>query len=155
MLYQGTPPPVEQIGDYLPMDQGFTWQPLAYVIAALTTVIWFWVAAKFRASRPAGLLVWPAGMVMLWALLSLHGPWIDTAIAEGKLEKSVPGEVMSADQAAAVAAPETVPSAPEEAEAPAADEAEAAEPADAEDDAQPADAADDAAPAEASEQTPI
>jgi 4-amino-4-deoxy-L-arabinose transferase-like glycosyltransferase len=161
MLYQGTPPPVDQLGDYLPMDQGFTWQPAAYVIAALTTVIWFWAAAKFRASRPAGLLVWPAGVVMLWSLLSLHGPWIDAAIAEGKLEKSVPGEVMSADQPGATAAPEAASAEPAEAdapvEAPTGDEAPAAAAADAENEAQPADAddADDASSAEASEQTPI
>ncbi len=136
MLYQGTPPPVEQLGEYLPTDQGFTWQRLPYVIAALTTVLWFWVAAKFRASRPAGLLVWPAGVVMLWSLLSLHGPWIDAAIAEGKLEKSVPGEVMSSA-------------------APAIGETESKQSAETEgDEAQPDDAAEDASPA-TSEQRPI
>ncbi len=109
LLYQGSPPPVPGLGNYLPMDYGFRWQPAVYVTAAALTVIWLWVVMRFRASRPAALLAWPAGMVMLWSLLALHQPWLDTAIEQGTLAKAVPAEVMGlvpeADTAP-VAAPE-------------------------------------------------
>jgi hypothetical protein len=49
---------------------------------------------RFRPSRPAALLAWPVGIVMVWSLLALHQPWLDAAIAEGKLAKAVPAELM-------------------------------------------------------------
>jgi hypothetical protein len=96
LLYQGAPPPVAELEQFLPSDYGFIWQPAVYVAAAFATLIWLWVAMRFRASRPAGLLVWPAGVVMAWALLALHGPWVDQAIADGMLAKEIPGEVLTA-----------------------------------------------------------
>ncbi|MGD9299035.1 MAG: hypothetical protein PVG09_04965, partial [Thiohalocapsa sp.] len=94
LLYKGAPPPVEGLGQYLPMDQGFIWQPAVYVTAAVLTVLWLWVVMRFRPSRPAALLAWPVGIVMVWSLLALHQPWLDAAIAEGKLAKAVPAELM-------------------------------------------------------------
>ncbi|MGD9409579.1 MAG: hypothetical protein PVF12_06305 [Thiohalocapsa sp.] len=94
LLYKGAPPPVEGLGQYLPMDQGFIWQPAVYVTAAVLTVLWLWVVMRFRPSRPAALLAWPVGIVMVWSLLALHQPWLDSAIAEGKLAKAVPAELM-------------------------------------------------------------
>jgi len=93
LLYQGSPPPVEGLDNYLPMDYGFHWQPAVYVTAAALTVIWLWLVMRARSSRPAGLLAWPAGVVMAWSLLALHQPWLNAAIDEGKLQKAVPAEV--------------------------------------------------------------
>lgn len=103
LLYQGEPPPVTGLGDYLPTDQGFTWQPVVYVTAALLTVIWLWAVMRFRPSRPAALLAWPVGVVMVWSLLALHQPWLDAAIAEGKLAKAVPEELVPEPAAAPAA----------------------------------------------------
>jgi hypothetical protein len=94
LLYQGEPPPVDGLGNYLPMDQGFQWQPAVYVTAAVLTVVWLWAVLRFRPSRPAALLAWPVGVVMVWCLLALHQPWIDAAIVEGKLAKAVPAELL-------------------------------------------------------------
>mgnify|MGYP006271915127 FL=1 len=104
LLYLGEPPPVDGLGNYLPMDQGFQWQPVAYVTAAVLTVVWLWVVLRFRPSRPAALLAWPVGMVMVWSLLALHQPWIDAAIAEGKLAKSVPEQLVPEPAPAAMPA---------------------------------------------------
>jgi 4-amino-4-deoxy-L-arabinose transferase-like glycosyltransferase len=105
LLYRNEPPPVAMLGDYLPMDYSFQWQPVVYITAAVVTVIWFWALIRFRPSRPAALLVWPAGVVMVWSLLALHQPWIDAAIADGKLAKSVPAQLIP-DTAAASEATE-------------------------------------------------
>jgi 4-amino-4-deoxy-L-arabinose transferase-like glycosyltransferase len=105
LLYQGAPPPVEPLGQYLPMDYGFNWQPAIYVTAAVVTVIWFWALMRYRPSRPAALLVWPVGVVMVWSLLALHQPWIDAAIADGTLAKTVPAALVP--DAASNTAPDT------------------------------------------------
>ncbi|WP_295543094.1 hypothetical protein [uncultured Thiohalocapsa sp.] len=94
LLYQGEPLPVNGLGNYLPTDQGFEWQPAVYVTAALLTVIWLWAVMRFRPSRPAALLAWPVGVVMVWSLLALHQPWIDAAIAEGTLAKAMPAALL-------------------------------------------------------------
>jgi 4-amino-4-deoxy-L-arabinose transferase-like glycosyltransferase len=94
LLYQGEPPPVEGLGAFLPMDQGFTWQPAVYLTAAVLTVIWLWLVMRFRPSRPAALLAWPAGVVMVWSLLALHQPWLDAAMTEGRLAKRLPLELL-------------------------------------------------------------
>lgn len=66
--------------DYLPADFAFVWQPVAFVTAALFTVVWVWIAVRFRPPQVASLLAWPAGIVMLWGLVAmLHLPWIDAA----------------------------------------------------------------------------
>jgi 4-amino-4-deoxy-L-arabinose transferase-like glycosyltransferase len=93
LMHQGEPPPVEALGQYLPMDYGFQWQPAVYVTAAVLTLIWLWAVMRFRPSRPAALLAWPAGVVMVWSLVALHQPWIDAAIAEGTLAKAIPAEL--------------------------------------------------------------
>jgi 4-amino-4-deoxy-L-arabinose transferase-like glycosyltransferase len=94
LLYQGEPPPLEGLGNYLPMDYGFQWQPAVYVTAAAATVIWLWVVMRFRPSRPAALLAWPTGVVMVWSLVALHQPWLDAAIEEGTLAKALPAELL-------------------------------------------------------------
>jgi 4-amino-4-deoxy-L-arabinose transferase-like glycosyltransferase len=79
-IFQGTVPPVPYLDQYLPMDFKVELQPIAYGVAAVLTLIWVWIAFKFRPPRAAALLIWPAGIVMLWALVvTLHLPWLDAA----------------------------------------------------------------------------
>jgi 4-amino-4-deoxy-L-arabinose transferase-like glycosyltransferase len=82
-MYAGQPFQHPLLAQYLPMDFDFVWQPVAYVAAALVTVLWLWVAMRFRPPRSAALLAWPVGVVMLWGLVSLlHLPWVDAAVTE-------------------------------------------------------------------------
>ncbi len=106
LLYLGEPPPVDALGNYLPTDQTFQWQPTAYLTAAALTVIWLWAVLRFRPSRPAALLAWPAGVVMVWSLLALHQPWLDAAITDGTLAKTVPAEILPEPATPAAAEPE-------------------------------------------------
>lgn len=124
ILYQGEPPPVAWLGQYLPTDYDFQWQPVVYVTAAAVTLIWLWAVTRFRPSRPAALLAWPAGIVMVWCLLALHQPWIDAGIAEGKLDKAVPAELLPDATGAGTAEP----TAPASADTPAAGAEPAAAP---------------------------
>ncbi|MCG6942432.1 MAG: hypothetical protein LJE69_14415 [Thiohalocapsa sp.] len=94
LLYKGTPPPVEGLGTYLPMEYSFHWQPAVYITAAAVTVIWLWLVMRSRSSQPPALLAWPVGVVMVWSLLALQQPWLEMAIEQGTLEKAVPAELM-------------------------------------------------------------
>jgi len=79
-MFTGQPLQHGALAQYLPMDFGFVWHPVAFVTAAFFTVIWLWIAMRLRAPRRASLLVWPAGVIMLWGLVSLlHLPWVDAA----------------------------------------------------------------------------
>jgi len=123
ILYQGSPPPIAGLAKYLPTDYEFQWQPAVYVTGAAVSLIWLWVVMRFRPSRPAALLAWPVGIVMFWSLLALHQPWIDAAIAEGKLAKTVPAELLPD------ASPAALPAGPAPSDTPAAGDAPAAAPA--------------------------
>lgn len=112
LLYKGAPLPVEVLDKYLPADYGFQWQPAVYVTAAALTVIWLWLVMRSRPSRPAGLLAWPAGVVMVWSLLALHQPWLDAAIEQGSLSKSVPAELIQLLPKEGGSAPDAGESAP-------------------------------------------
>jgi len=79
-MFTGQPLQHAALATYLPMDFGFVWHPAAFVTAAFFTVIWVWIAMRLRAPRRGSLLVWPAGVIMLWGLVSLlHLPWVDAA----------------------------------------------------------------------------
>jgi 4-amino-4-deoxy-L-arabinose transferase-like glycosyltransferase len=79
-MFTGQPLQHGALAAYLPMDFDFVWRPVAFVTAAFFTFVWVWILMQFRAPRRASLLVWPAGIVMLWGLVSLlHLPWVDAA----------------------------------------------------------------------------
>lgn len=65
-MFTGQPLQHGALAAYLPTDFAFVWHPVAFITAAFFTVIWLWIAMRFRAPRPASLLAWPAGVIMLW-----------------------------------------------------------------------------------------
>ncbi|MGB5835057.1 MAG: hypothetical protein WBG92_24150 [Thiohalocapsa sp.] len=79
-MLTGQPFQHDLLAQYLPTEFAFVWHPVAFVAAALFSVLWLWVAMRFRPPRAAALLTWPAGIILLWGLLAfLHLPWIDAA----------------------------------------------------------------------------
>lgn len=83
-MFTGQPFQDDLLARYLPTDFAFVWRPVAYITAAVFTVVWLWIAMHFRPPRVASLLVWPAGIIMLWGLIALlHLPWIDAAKSHG------------------------------------------------------------------------
>lgn len=102
-MFTGQPLQHGALAAYLPTDFDFVWHPVAFITAAFFTVIWIWIAARFRAPRSASLLAWPAGVIMIWGLAALlHLPWLDAANAYR-------GDASQASVPAAVADPVTVP----------------------------------------------
>jgi len=82
-MYTGQPLQHGVLAEYLPIDFDFVWHPVAFITAAFFTVFWVWIAMRFRAPRPASLLAWPAGVIMLWGLAALlHLPWFDAALRD-------------------------------------------------------------------------
>jgi 4-amino-4-deoxy-L-arabinose transferase-like glycosyltransferase len=78
-MLTGQPYQSELLAQYVQTGGEFAWQPIAFVGAALLTLLWFWVAMKFRRARAGALMVWPAGVVLLWGLVSLlHQPWLES-----------------------------------------------------------------------------
>jgi 4-amino-4-deoxy-L-arabinose transferase-like glycosyltransferase len=82
LKYEGQLPDIAQVTAVLPADHAFLFNAQAYLVAAVLTVIWLWILLRYRAPSPAALLVWPAGVVMSWALLTLHQPLADQLIQE-------------------------------------------------------------------------
>jgi hypothetical protein len=82
-MYTGQPLQHGVLAEYLPMEFDFVWHPVAFITAAFFTLFWIWIAMRFRAPRPASLLAWPAGVIMLWGLVALlHLPWFDAAVRD-------------------------------------------------------------------------
>ncbi|EGV31675.1 transmembrane protein [Thiorhodococcus drewsii AZ1] len=87
-------PEIAQLNAFIPADYSFVFQPGLYLVAAFATVIWLWIVMRFRSPNPSALLVWPAGVVMAWALLTLHQPLMDQIIAErGMIKEPVVGQI--------------------------------------------------------------
>ncbi len=90
-MFTGQPLQHGVLAEHLPMDFDFVWHPAAFITAAFFTVIWLWIAMRFRAPRPASLLAWPAGVIMLWGLVALlHLPWFDAALRDADNATDVP-----------------------------------------------------------------
>lgn len=131
LRFQGLLPEVEQLTALIPDGYSFVFQPHLYLVAAALTVFWLWTLMRFRAPEPAGLLAWPAGVVMAWVLLIHHQPLVDQVVAQrGLIQEPVRGVVVTLQapaqaSAAAVVSDDAVSTAP----AAAASEQSAAEPA--------------------------
>lgn len=133
LKYEGQLPDIEQVAAVLPADHSYPFNAQAYLAAAVLTVIWLWILLRYRAPSPAALLAWPAGVVMSWALLTLHQPLADQLIQERGLITGLTLEppilMVQAPQAAeSAAAPSSAPAQPEASSAPAAPEPATAAP---------------------------
>ena len=101
-MFTGQPLQHGVLADYLPMDFDFVWHPVAFITAAVFTVVWLWIAMRFRAPRPASLLAWPAGVIMVWGLVALlHLPWVDAAVRTDTASDATVAAPMQAASAAA------------------------------------------------------
>mgnify|MGYP001809642955 FL=1 len=122
LRFQGLLPEVEQVATLVPDGYSFVFQPHLYLVAAALTVFWLWTIMRFRAPEPAGLLAWPAGVVMVWALLIHHQPLVDQVVAQrGLIQDPARGVVVTLQapaQSGAAVVSEEVTTEPEPTPAP-------------------------------------
>lgn len=90
---EGHPPALPLLERHLAMDFEPSWRPGAFLAALALQIGWFWMLAKSVPPRPGALLLWPAGLILAWGLVStLHLPWLD----RGKSYRSVFTELAQA-----------------------------------------------------------
>jgi 4-amino-4-deoxy-L-arabinose transferase-like glycosyltransferase len=79
-LAVGHAPELGLIGKHLPPDFQPAWRWGAFLGALVLQIGWTWVLVHFRPPQPAALVIWPAGLTLVWGLVAtIHLPWLDQA----------------------------------------------------------------------------
>lgn len=79
-MVAGQPPQWAFLGTFMTLDHAFELDRGALLWALIFQSGWILILLRWHPPRPAALLAWPAGLILIWALLAfLHLPWIEEA----------------------------------------------------------------------------
>jgi len=87
--------PAQIAHNFAKLEPGFvaSFSPLAYVVASLLSLAWFWIIFASPRSHWRGVTHWAVGITLMWTLLmALWLPWIDY----GKTYRGVAGSLKQA-----------------------------------------------------------